>query len=628
MKDKLFTAILSGVAILMLAYFISTSMQSATSQQERVPIRVGWQLATSTQGQIVEVLKRTNLLDKLGLDPTFVPFSYGEPEVAAALKGDLDVMFSSGQSVNNLLARGGKWKVVARLHFIPAALMVPPDSPIKEIKDLRGKTIACPFGTIGHREATLNEQAAGLNPDKDVKHVNMDILDIQKLVEAGGREKWGNFDAVALWEPDIAQFQIDHSARLLSSHRAIYLISVSDKFIANNRPAAIRFLQGVAQSWEFFNNFRERVNQWYIDDSQFGFTSAALNAAAKEDPNFAAKSLKDIDLQIGDEGNRILDMGAKWSQEHGYTQTLVPIRQATDQTLLAAATKGLATGHFEKPQVILPSTREVSKKDESGDFLGSVPLWGIFLLQVIVTLASVEAGQWLGVRRARLPENERESEAAVSAVSGAVLALLAFILALTFGAAASRYDLRRDALMGDVNAIQTTYMRAGLVPDPYRTLTRSLLRDYVECRMNIGDVYGDAEQLRALRARTTALTNMLWTQAEGLAAKDSNDIYALFSEGITDMVEYQNKRVAFGSNFRIPTFVWVILVLASCISMFTMGFQFGITGKRSFPSQLALVLTFALVIQLIYDLDSPGKGFIHLNQQPMIDLYQSLSNSK
>jgi hypothetical protein len=56
-----------------------------------------------------------------------------------------------------------------------------------------------------------------------------------------------------------------------------------------------------------------------------------------------------------------------------------------------------------------------------------------------------------------------------------------------------------------------------------------------------------------------------------------------------------------------------------------MGFQFGITGKRSFPSQFALVLTFALVIQLIYDLDSPGKGYIHLNQQPMIDLYQSIS---
>ncbi len=453
----------------------------------------------------------------------------------------------------------------------------------------------------------------------------MDILEIQKLVGAGGREKWGKFDAVAVWDPDIALFQKDGSARLLSSHRAIFLVSVSEKFIANHRQATIQFLQTLAQSWAFFNHFRDRVNQWYIDDSQFGFTSAILNSAAKEDPNFNAKSLSDIDLQVTDEGSRILDVGAKWSHDYGYTQTLVPIRQAMDQTLLAEATKRIASGHFEEPQVILPSTREVALQDESGDFLGAVPLWGIFVLQVLVTLGSIEAGQWLGIRRARLPESERESEAAVGAVSGAVLALLAFVLALTFGAAASRFDLRRDALMGDVNAIQTTYMRAGLVPDPQRTLTRSLLRDYVEVRMGMGDVYGDPERLQTLRTRTNALTTMLWAQAESLAAKDTNDINALFSEGITDMVEYQNQRIAFGANFRIPTFVWGILVLASCISMFIMGFQFGLSGKRSFPAQFALVLTFALVVQLIYDLDSPGKGFIHLNQQPMIDLYQSLS---
>lgn len=625
MKVKPLPAILSGFTLLILAILISVSIQSAKSQQERIPIRIGWQLATATQGQLVEVLKRTNLLDMLGLDPTFVPFTNGEPEVVAALKGDLDVMFSSGQAVNNLLARGGKWKVVGRLHYIPAGIMVPPNSPIKELKDLKGKTVACPFGSFAHREATLKERSAGLDPDKDVHNVNMDILAIQKLVEAGGREKWGNVDAVAVWEPDISLYKSTGSAQLLCSHRAVYLVSVSEKFIADNRLAAIRFLEAVAQSWEFFNRFRDRVNQWYIDDSQFGFTSEALTAAAKQDPNFNAKSLSDIDLQLDKASFDLLDTGAKWSKDRGLTATVVPICQNIDQTLLATATKGLASGHRVEPKIVLPSTREVSLKDETGDFLGSVPLWGIFALQVIVTLASIEAGQWLGTRRARLPENERESEAAVSAVSGAVLALLAFVLALTFGAAASRYDLRRDALMGDVNAIQTTYMRAGLVPDPYRTLTRSLLRDYVEVRMNVGDVYGDPEQLRVLRSRTAALTSMLWSQAEELAAKDSNDIYALFSEGITDMVEYQNKRVAFGSNFRIPTFVWIILVLSSCISMFTMGFQFGITGRRSFPSQLALVLTFALVIQLIYDLDSPGKGFVHLNQQPMIDLYQSLS---
>ncbi|MBX9691345.1 MAG: hypothetical protein K2Z81_03105, partial [Cyanobacteria bacterium] len=74
MKEKPLTAILSGVIVLTIAFIIFCSIPSARSHQERIPIRIGWQVSTATQGQIVEVLKRTNLLDRLGLDPTFVPF--------------------------------------------------------------------------------------------------------------------------------------------------------------------------------------------------------------------------------------------------------------------------------------------------------------------------------------------------------------------------------------------------------------------------------------------------------------------------------------------------------------------------------------------------------------------------
>ena len=58
--------------------------------------------------------------------------------------------------------------------------------------------------------------------------------------------------------------------------------------------------------------------------------------------------------------------------------------------------------------------------------------------------------------------------------------------------------------------------------------------------------------------------------------------------------------------------------------MVVVGVQFGASGRRSFPAQLGLALTFALVMQLIYDLDRPGQGVIGLNQQPMIYLFQSL----
>jgi len=626
MKFKHVAGILPAGAFVLLM-MIAGSAHGAKPQQNNVPIRIGWQLPTATQGQIVEVLKRTNVLEGHGLEPTFVPFSYGEPETDAALADHLDVMFSSGQSAIDLIARGGKWKIAARAYYNRSAIMVPPDSPVKEVKDLRGKTVATPFESIAQREAILREKAAGLDADKEVKNVNMNIFDIQKLVEAGGSEKWEEIDAVGVWEPDISLFELQGSARILIPMPALGLVSISNEFIASHPEAAIQFLVALARAWDYFSRYPDRVNQWYIDDSQFGFTNESLSAAAKPDPNFGAKSLSEIDLQFKEDDFPILEQAAAWAQERGYSQTRVQVRQAVDQSLLARAMKEITSTRFENPQVIMPSARALGLAEKQGGFFFTmVPLWAFSLLVILLTLLAIEAGHWLGARRRRLAEHE--SESAVGIIVGAVLGLLAFVIALTFGAAGGRFDARKEALLGDVAAIQTAYARAGLVPEPHRTVTRALLRDYVEARIHMADEYENSAKLRALQARAASISKILWSHAEALAEHDKNEIYALFSESLTDIVNFQTRRIAFGVQFRIPTFVWVVVIIASCLAMFVLGFAFGLSGRRSFPAQLALALTFALMLQVIYDLDRPGKGFIRLNQQPMIDLYQNLSTQK
>ena len=54
-----------------------------TKQQGKkiVPIRIGWQIPLATQGQIVQVLKKTDLLEKHGLRGDFKSFSYGGPHM-------------------------------------------------------------------------------------------------------------------------------------------------------------------------------------------------------------------------------------------------------------------------------------------------------------------------------------------------------------------------------------------------------------------------------------------------------------------------------------------------------------------------------------------------------------------
>src|ERR1043166_2777816 len=112
--------------------------------------------------------------------------------------------------------------------------------------------------------------------------------------------------------------------------------------------------------------------------------------------------------------------------------------------------------------------------------LDALPLWGLFIVILLVVLLSVECGYRLGkYRRSR---SEQEKEAPVGTMVGATLGLLAFILAFTFGLAAARFDARRQVLLDEANAIGTTYLRAGTLPERGEQI-RGLLRENVAARL-------------------------------------------------------------------------------------------------------------------------------------------------
>jgi len=117
---------------------------------------------------------------------------------------------------------------------------------------------------------------------------------------------------------------------------------------------------------------------------------------------------------------------------------------------------------------------------ENNSPLDALPLWALFIFILGVVLLSVEGGYRLGkYRRSR---REEEKEAPLGTMVGATLGLLAFILAFTFGLAAARFDSRRQVLLDDANAIGTTYLRAGMLPEGGEQI-RGLLRDYVGARL-------------------------------------------------------------------------------------------------------------------------------------------------
>src|SRR5436190_24064951 len=117
---------------------------------------------------------------------------------------------------------------------------------------------------------------------------------------------------------------------------------------------------------------------------------------------------------------------------------------------------------------------------ENNALIDALPLWGLFIAILGVVLISIECGYRLG--KFRLSRREQEKEAPVGTMVGATLGLLAFILAFTFGLASSRFDNRRQLLLDEANALGTTYLRAGILPEQTEEI-RVLLRNYVDTRL-------------------------------------------------------------------------------------------------------------------------------------------------
>lgn len=254
----------------------------------------------------------------------------------------------------------------------------------------------------------------------------------------------------------------------------------------------------------------------------------------------------------------------------------------------------------------------------SEGIIDTLSLTALFVITGIVVLISSEVGWRLGNYRRKLPQHERE--APVGAVIGAMLGLLAFLLAFTFGMAATRYDTRKSLVLEEANAIGTTYLRAEMLPEPQRSQIRNRLREYAALR--VGGV--TSLMTPELRAKSATLLNQLW--ANTVAATTQNpdsELGGLFVQSMNEMIDLDQTRITAGRN-RIPDSIWLVLYSVAILTMAAMGYQFGLTGERSWPVTILLTLVFTAVIVLISDLDRPQAGLLQVSQQALIDLIDTI----
>lgn len=250
--------------------------------------------------------------------------------------------------------------------------------------------------------------------------------------------------------------------------------------------------------------------------------------------------------------------------------------------------------------------------------LDSLPIAGVFILFAVVALAAYEGGFIVG--RWWQDREPGEQEGPTGVIVGSVLALLAFLLAVTMGMASDRFDSRRAIVLSEANAIGTTYLRAGYLPEPASSDIRELLREYVPLRIRTST----SADVRVDIQTSQALLDQMWTIAEGVAkTTDQGDLTSTFIESLNDTIELHETRVTAGSA-RVPETLVLLLFGGSVLSLGLVGFSAGLTGRRSLLTAAVLIVALGAVLTIVVDLDRPLEGLIQVSQQPLIDLQQRI----
>jgi hypothetical protein len=245
----------------------------------------------------------------------------------------------------------------------------------------------------------------------------------------------------------------------------------------------------------------------------------------------------------------------------------------------------------------------------------------VFVLIIVLMLAFAELGFRLGLRLHTTKDVARKGQ--IAAIQAAVLGLLALLLGFTFSMAVERYETRRSLVVQEADAINTTYLRASLLPDAHQAPVKESLRRYVDVRLKYWPLVDDpamrAEGMRLIKDIQTEL----WKQASEAAKEAPSDITATFIESLNETINTDAERIS-AMRAGIPNGVWLLLVMVAACGCVTTSYGAGAEGVRSKLGSVFLPVLITVVIVLIFDISHARIGLIQVGQEALVDLQQSM----
>jgi hypothetical protein len=248
--------------------------------------------------------------------------------------------------------------------------------------------------------------------------------------------------------------------------------------------------------------------------------------------------------------------------------------------------------------------------------------FGLFLGMLLC----LEIGRRAGIRR--MKEDAETTAAGVSAVDGAVFALLGLLIAFTFSGASARFDTRRQLIVEATNHIGTAYLRLDLLSAEAQPALRESFRRYVDARIEANRKLPDMAAAKEHVAQALELQDGIWRQ--GVAATRAQGAHPsapmLLLPALNAMIDITTTQMM-ATQMHPPTIVFIMLFGLALAASLLAGY--GMTGSkaRSWLHMLGFALVMAVSVYVILDIEYPRLGLIRVDafDQALVDLRNNMN---
>jgi len=239
-------------------------------------------------------------------------------------------------------------------------------------------------------------------------------------------------------------------------------------------------------------------------------------------------------------------------------------------------------------------------------------------------LLFMEIGRRIG--RFRNSKQQQEPGESFLALEGSVFGLMGLLIAFTFSAAASRFEIRRNLVVEETNDIGTAWKRLDLLPPVSRSLLREKFREYVDSRLTVYRDVTNSEQGTQALARSTTLQDEIWERAVTACAEiPSPATTTLILSSLNVMFDITTTRTV-AARTHLPWLIRGLLMVLPLICALLAGLDAAAIPRRSWVRTIGFALMVSVTVFVILDLDYPRVGLIRIDMfdQALIELRNSM----